>query len=199
LSEATLEPDISLPFPIEFLIRDTPRSHQGKNLKAKEQWKQKVGAIAKVHVDALRDFFFLDDRTLAATIFYFPPAAMEGDIDHIVNIPIRLAREQQPEVERRPLEGVPRFVYDADMDSGSVDECEIKVRGEWQRIEIAAALGMDSGGLMRCPECHGRVRAHKAGTTGQRAHFEHYGSHSGCSLKPCTFSGHRSLHPNALQ
>ncbi len=69
MSEATLEPDISLPFPIEFLIRDTPRSHQSKNLKAKEQWKQKVGAIAKAHVDALRDFFFLDDRTLAATIF----------------------------------------------------------------------------------------------------------------------------------
>ena len=84
MSEATLDPDISLPFPIEFLIRDTPRSHQGRNLKAKEQWKQKVGAIAKAHVDALRDFFFLDNRTLAATIFYFPPAAMEGDIDNIV-------------------------------------------------------------------------------------------------------------------
>ena len=86
MSEATLEPDISLPFPIEFLIRDTPRSHQGKNLKAKEQWKQKVGAIAKAHVDALREFFFLDDRALAATIFYFPPAVMEGDVDNIVKL-----------------------------------------------------------------------------------------------------------------
>jgi Holliday junction resolvase RusA-like endonuclease len=84
LSETTLEPDISLPFPIEFLIRDTPRSHQGKNPKAKEQWKQKVGAIAKAHVDTLREFFFLDDRALAATIIYFPPAAMEGDVDNIV-------------------------------------------------------------------------------------------------------------------
>ena len=86
MSDAILEPELSLPFPIEFLIRDTPRSHQGKNLKAKEQWKQKVGAIAKAHVDALRDFFFLDDRTLAATIFYFPPVAMGGDIDNIVKL-----------------------------------------------------------------------------------------------------------------
>jgi len=63
---------------------DTPRSHQSKNPKAREQWKQKVGAIAKAHVDGLREFFFLDDRVLAATIFYFPTAAMEGDIDNIV-------------------------------------------------------------------------------------------------------------------
>ncbi len=86
MSEATFEPHISLPFSIEFLIRDTPRSHQGKNPKAKEQWKQKVGAIAKAHVDELREFFYLDDRALAATIFYFPPTAMEGDIDNIVKL-----------------------------------------------------------------------------------------------------------------
>jgi Holliday junction resolvase RusA-like endonuclease len=86
LSEATLERDISLPFPIEFLIRDTPRAHQGKNAKAKEQWKQKVGAVAKAHADASTDFYFLDDRALAATIFYFAPAAMEGDVDNIVEL-----------------------------------------------------------------------------------------------------------------
>jgi hypothetical protein len=84
------------------------------------------------------------------------------------------------------------------MTIGSIDECEIKVEGQWQRIEIAAALAMDAGALMRCPECHGRVRVHKAGTTGQRAHFEHYTAHGGCS-KSRTFSGHRSDHSDALQ
>ena len=80
------DPDISLPFPIEFVIRDTPRSHQSKNNKAKELWKRRVGEIASAHVKTLRDFFFLDDRSLAATIFYFPPTEMEGDVDNIVKL-----------------------------------------------------------------------------------------------------------------
>ncbi len=78
--------DVSLPFPIEFLIRDTPRSHQSKNARAKEQWKQQVGAVAKAYVNTLRDFFFLDDRALSVTIFYFPPAPMDGDVDNIVKL-----------------------------------------------------------------------------------------------------------------
>jgi len=64
-----LHPDISLPFPIEFVIRDTPRSHQSKNAKGKELWRQRVGEVAKVRVNAVSDFFILDHRPLAATIF----------------------------------------------------------------------------------------------------------------------------------
>ncbi len=78
-------PDISLLFPVEFMIRDTPRSHQSKNAKGKELWKLRVGEIAKAHVSTVSDFFILDYRPLAATIFYFPPAAMEGDVDNIVS------------------------------------------------------------------------------------------------------------------
>jgi len=84
LSEQS-DPDISLPFPIEFVIRDTPRSHQSSN-KKKELWKRKVGEIASAHVKTLTDFFFLDDRPLAATIFYFPPTEMQGDVDNIVKL-----------------------------------------------------------------------------------------------------------------
>lgn len=62
---------------------------------------------------------------------------------------------------------------------------------------VADILRMEPRPLLRCPECHGRVRAHKEGTTGQRAHFEHFAAHSGCSLKP-TFRGVRSRHPEAL-
>ncbi len=86
MSDAPLDPDASLPFPIEFLIRDTPRSHQSDNAKAKEHWKQTVGATAKAHVDTLREFFYLDERAVAATIFYFPPAPMKGDVDNIVKL-----------------------------------------------------------------------------------------------------------------
>jgi hypothetical protein len=59
MSGVPLETDISLPFPIEFVIRDTPRSHQSPNTKGKELWKRKVGEIASAHVKTLKDFFFL--------------------------------------------------------------------------------------------------------------------------------------------
>lgn len=80
-----------------------------------------------------------------------------------------------------------------------VDECEIRARGQWLRVDITYALKLGKNIEMRCPECHGRVRAHKLGTTGQRPHFEHRLTHTGCSLKRSTFSGHRSPHPDALE
>jgi crossover junction endodeoxyribonuclease RusA len=86
LSDVRLDRDVSLPFPVEFLIRDTPRSHQSKNARAREQWKQQVRAVAKAHVNTLRDFFLLDDRALSVTISYFPPAPMDGDVDNIVKL-----------------------------------------------------------------------------------------------------------------
>ena len=79
MSDRLTEPDISPPFPVEFLIRDTPRSHQSANTKAKEAWKKKVGETANAHVRTMRDFFFIAPRPLAVTIFYFPQAAMTGD------------------------------------------------------------------------------------------------------------------------
>ncbi|WP_428493392.1 RusA family crossover junction endodeoxyribonuclease [Rhodopila sp.] len=86
MSDLAADPDISLPFPIEFVIRDTPRSHQSANAKGKELWKQKVGTIAGAHARTLREFFYIDHRPLAATIFYFPPIKMEGDVDNIVKL-----------------------------------------------------------------------------------------------------------------
>jgi crossover junction endodeoxyribonuclease RusA len=61
------------------------RSLSGSN-KGKALWKQTVGEIARAHVKTLDDFFFLDDRPLAATIFYFPPTEMEADVDNIVKL-----------------------------------------------------------------------------------------------------------------
>ena len=68
------------------MIRDTPRSHQSANAKGKERWKHRVGELAREHATTLRDFFFIDDRPLSATIFYFPPSRMEGDVDNIVKL-----------------------------------------------------------------------------------------------------------------
>ena len=66
------------------------------------------------------------------------------------------------------------------MDSGPI--CELKIKGTWQAITLDQALRLDKGRLMRCPECHGRVRAHSAGRDGMSAHFEHRENNPGCYL-----------------
>ena len=81
-----LDPEVSIPFPVEFVIRDTPRSHQSANTRAKEKWKLRVGEVAKARLEAQSEFFFLDDRPLAVTIFYFAPTEMQGDVDNIVKL-----------------------------------------------------------------------------------------------------------------
>lgn len=79
------------------------------------------------------------------------------------------------------------------------DVCEERINGHWVRRAVAEVLTAAARSPIRCPECHGRVRAHKEGTTGQRAHFEHMKRHEGCSLKKSTFSGRRARHPEALE
>lgn len=74
---------------------------------------------------------------------------------------------------------------------------ELHANRTWNPISIAVALSMPRSRRMRCPECHGRVRAHREGTTGQRAHMEHYERHTGCSRGDC-FDGNSRPHPRAL-
>ena len=78
-----------------------------------------------------------------------------------------------------------------------VDECEVKRGKAWVTLDIEDAL-RDRDEVMRCPECHGPVRPHKKYSDGARAHFEHLTAHTGCPLKPRTFSGQSSKHPDAL-
>ena len=86
LSDVTYDLETSLPFPIEYLIRDTPRSHQSPNSKGKEAWKKKVGETATAHVNSLKEWFFIAERPLSVTIFYFSPIDMQGDVDNIVKL-----------------------------------------------------------------------------------------------------------------
>jgi hypothetical protein len=79
------------------------------------------------------------------------------------------------------------------------DSCKAKVHGTWTSITIDEALGAYADYLKRCPECHGRVRAHRRAKNGMRAHFEHHRAHAGCSLsRGVPFSGHHSIHPEAI-
>jgi hypothetical protein len=79
------------------------------------------------------------------------------------------------------------------------DTCELKIGDEWAPLRVDAALGINSERVKRCPECHGRVRAHKASVDGMRAHFEHFEAHAGCSRsRSVPFIGISTIHPKAI-
>jgi hypothetical protein len=81
-----------------------------------------------------------------------------------------------------------------------IDEvaCEVLDRKVWTGIDITLALKMPKTRLKRCPECHGRVRAHSAGSNGMRPHMEHFNRHVGCSRGDC-FDGNSRLHPDTVR
>lgn len=76
-------------------------------------------------------------------------------------------------------------------------ECYVWRGGVWEKISITEALPIRSEYLMRCCECHGRVRAHRLANNGMRAHFEHRRAHKGCS-RSTGFSGTQSPHPDPV-
>ena len=76
-------------------------------------------------------------------------------------------------------------------------ECEVWRGSQWEKVDIVSALPIRSEYLMRCCECKGRVRAHREGINGMRAHFEHRIVHSGCS-RSTKYIGTDTLHPDAI-
>jgi hypothetical protein len=76
-------------------------------------------------------------------------------------------------------------------------KARMKRRGEWIRITIEDALNRHSDKKMRCPACHGRVKALPFSINGVGAHFEHYANHAGCP-RGDSYSGAPSPHPDAL-
>ena len=72
-------------FPLEFFIEETSKSLQASS-RSKEKWRQTVRDAARLRVQETVDMDFLDSRPLAVTIFYFPAAEMEGDVDNIVKL-----------------------------------------------------------------------------------------------------------------
>jgi hypothetical protein len=75
--------------------------------------------------------------------------------------------------------------------------CELRVSGWWQPTTLDEALELNPDRLMRCPVCHGRVRARHA-ENGVAAHFEHYIADPGCYLVD-GFDGNPRPHRRALK
>ena len=79
------------------------------------------------------------------------------------------------------------------------DRCELWANKTWHDIGIEDALTIYRERDLRCPECHGAVRPHKASEDGQmKAHFEHRIGHSGCS-RGHYFDGQPARHPKPLE
>ena len=77
--------------------------------------------------------------------------------------------------------------------------CDAKVGDAWQRVSLADAGGIYRTALKRCPACHGPVMINGGySSSTARRQIVHRKSHSGCPLKPSTYTGTPSPHPQAL-
>ena len=76
--------------------------------------------------------------------------------------------------------------------------CEVKVEEAWHPATLAEARSLYTMAPKRCPACHGQVMI--AGTYTGTGHLklQHRRAHTGCPLKPATYTGTPSLHPQAL-
>lgn len=75
--------------------------------------------------------------------------------------------------------------------------CDTWNSGGWRRVSVQAVL-VRAEAVVRCMECHGSIRLHRAGPNGvPRAHAEHLVGHTGCSLGHY-FDGTRSMHPTPV-
>ena len=70
-------------FPLEFWINATPRSSQ-TSAKSKKNWQAIVRQASQERIRDTDELGWIDERPLAAAIFYFLPEPMQGDIDNIV-------------------------------------------------------------------------------------------------------------------
>lgn len=72
---------VALKFPLEFIVEGTAVFLQAKRRSSLTEWKARVAQAARQAAPA---GYFLTFDPLAITLFYFPAAPLQGDIDNIV-------------------------------------------------------------------------------------------------------------------
>ena len=72
---------VEIEFPVEFIVFGTPVSLGAKRADSRAAWKQRV---RRASLTALPDGHFCSAGPISVTLFYFPAAEMEGDVDNIV-------------------------------------------------------------------------------------------------------------------
>jgi crossover junction endodeoxyribonuclease RusA len=111
-------PEAATLYPFEAVVPGTPLSLQAKNAKHREAWKKQIADVALKRRRETYELGFLDNRPLAVTIFYFPSAPMEGDIDNIVK-PIMDALDRITYVDDKVVERLTVQKFEPDVGNGA--------------------------------------------------------------------------------
>jgi crossover junction endodeoxyribonuclease RusA len=72
---------VEIEFPLEFVVEGTAVSLQAKRRESIDQWKARIVEASR---SVLPEGHFATEAPLAITLFYFPAAEMQGDVDNIV-------------------------------------------------------------------------------------------------------------------
>jgi crossover junction endodeoxyribonuclease RusA len=72
---------VEIQFPVEFVVEGTAVSLQNKRRKSLREWQARVKEASR---GALPEGHFASESPIAVTLYYFPAAAMQGDVDNIV-------------------------------------------------------------------------------------------------------------------
>jgi hypothetical protein len=70
-------------FPVEFIVKGTPVSFQNPRPEARNEWKARVNEACSAR---LPPGYTLSAARIAVTLYYFPIAPMQGDVDNIVKL-----------------------------------------------------------------------------------------------------------------
>ena len=101
--------------PFEFLVNGTAVSHQAKRPESREQWRQRIRDAAR---QLLPEGHFALEEPVAVTIYFFPQAEMQADIDNCTK-PI--------------LDALGRFIY---VDDKQVDRIVVQKFEPERPLEI---------------------------------------------------------------
>lgn len=72
---------VEIAFPVEFVVLGTPVSFQAKRPESRAAWRARV---RQASYGALPEGHFSTASSVSVTLFYFPSAEMQGDVDNIV-------------------------------------------------------------------------------------------------------------------
>ena len=72
---------MEIEFPIEFIVEGTAVSLQAERRESIDQWKFRIIEASRT---VLPEAHFATEAPLAITLFYFPAAEMQGDVDNIL-------------------------------------------------------------------------------------------------------------------
>ena len=80
----------------------------------------------------------------------------------------------------------------------SQQTCEVKLNGTWHAASLADVRGRYTMAQKRCPACHGQMIIAGTYIGAGSLKLQHRRSHTGCPLKPETYTGSPTPHPQAL-